>query len=36
MCDQILFSHNKTTDFVLIFSRERIDVDKLAGAERVK
>ena len=35
LCDQFLYSHNKTTNFVLYF-KEKIDVDKLAGAERVK
>ena len=34
LCDQFLYSHNKTTN--LVYCKEKIDVDKLAGAERVK
>ena len=35
MCDQILYFHNKTTYFVLI-CKEKMDVDKLICAERIK
>ena len=35
MCDQFLYSHNKTTYFVSILYKENMDVDKLTGVERV-